>query len=245
MIVKCTECQKEIKRTHPKQENFFCSRDCFNKFYQNKKSYIITICKNCSFLKEINVLSKQLCNDCKEKRLYDRKHVIQSDGKISEKFINKRIKKYGDLNCLNCKNNILPNLGKYCKVCVKQKQIEGGLKSSAIQNLRSKNEIEFFNLCKKEFINVTNNDRIFNGWDADIILHDFKIAILWNGIWHYEQIHSKHSLSQVQARDKIKINEIKNKGFIYYIIKDIGRQNSKFVNQQFEIFKIWIKDFKK
>ena len=32
---------------------------------------------------------------------------------------------------------------------------------------------------------------IFNGWDADIILTDLKIAILWNGKWHYEKLTKK------------------------------------------------------
>lgn len=38
---------------------------------------------------------------------------------------------------------------------------------------------------------------MFNGWDADIIIEDLKIAILWNGKWHYEKITEKHSVSQV------------------------------------------------
>ena len=46
-------------------------------------------------------------------------------------------------------------------------------------------------------------------WDADIIIHDYKIAILWNGAWHYKQISKNSSLIQIQNRDVIKINEIK------------------------------------
>ena len=102
---------------------------------------------------------------------------------------------------------------------------------------RSKNEIYFAELCKQYFINVLENKALFNGWDADVILENEKIAILWNGKWHYEKITKKHSVKQVQNRDKIKIKEIKNLGYEPYIIKDMGKYNRKFVEQQFEIFK--------
>ena len=85
--------------------------------------------------------------------------------------------------------------------------VEIGRKSAEIQKetRRSKNEIYFFELCKTHFNNVLHNERIFNGWDADVIIEDFKIAILWNGPWHYRKIKSNHSVKQVQNRDKIKI----------------------------------------
>lgn len=77
---------------------------------------------------------------------------------------------------------------------------------------------------------------MFDGWDADVILPDSKIAVLWNGIWHYEQIHSKHSLAQVQSRDKIKLKIIEKYGYQAYIIKDMGRYNKNFVETQFDMF---------
>lgn len=49
---------------------------------------------------------------------------------------------------------------------------------------------------------------MFNGWDADIIIPNIKVAVLWNGKWHYEQIKKGHSVKQVQNRDKIKLKEI-------------------------------------
>ena len=113
---------------------------------------------------------------------------------------------------------------------------KAGLKSASIKIKRSKNEIYFYELCKEKFQNVENNKPIFNGWDADVIIHDLKIAILWNGKWHYEKITKKHSLKQVQNRDKIKKKEIENIGYQVYIIKDMGSFNEKFVNEQFEIF---------
>ena len=115
---------------------------------------------------------------------------------------------------------------------------EGGRKSAILQgdSKRSKNEIYFYELCKQKFNKVLNNECIFNGWDADIIIEDYKIAILWNGPWHYKKIKEKHSVEQVQNRDKIKISEIQKTGYIPYIIKDMGKYNKSFVEIEFQKF---------
>jgi len=111
----------------------------------------------------------------------------------------------------------------------------GGLASSKIQseNRRSKNEIEFAEMCKLYFDNVKTNEAIFNGWDADVIIEDYKIAVLWNGKWHYKKITKKHSVKQVQNRDKIKIKEIIKCGYKPYVIKDMGKYDPVFVVKEF------------
>lgn len=92
--------------------------------------------------------------------------------------------------------------------------------SSKLMN-RSKDEIALFELCKNHFSNVEHNVRLFNGWDADVIIHDLKIAILWNGPWHYKQMNfSNHSLIKVQNRDALKIEEIKKLGWTPIIYED-------------------------
>lgn len=110
---------------------------------------------------------------------------------------------------------------------------------------RSKAEIYFANLCKNKYNNVLTNERIFNGWDADIILPDFKIAVLYNGKWHYEEISKKVSLAQIQNRDKIKIKEIENCNYVPYIIKDLNKFNKEFVEEQFKIFSNYIDNLNK
>lgn len=117
-----------------------------------------------------------------------------------------------------------------------------GRKSVAIQseNRRSKNEIHFADLCKKNFSGVETNKPIFNGWDCDVILADQKVAVMWNGKWHYEKITKKHSVSQVQNRDKIKLNEIIKAGYTPYVIKDVGREDKSFVESEFRKFQIFI-----
>jgi hypothetical protein len=114
---------------------------------------------------------------------------------------------------------------------------KGGKVSATRQCKRSKNEIYFSELCAKEF-EITTNEPYFDGWDADVIIHSEKTAIMWNGIWHYKQIAKTQSLSQVQARDRIKMAIIYNYGYTPYVIKDMGKYNKAFVEQEFEIFKL-------
>ena len=51
----------------------------------------------------------------------------------------------------------------------------------------------------------------------------------------------KHSLEQVQNRDKIKIKEIENAGYTPYIIKDLGSANNEKVNIEFKNFLEYLK----
>ena len=112
-----------------------------------------------------------------------------------------------------------------------------GRRSAASRVLRSQNETLFAELCATKFDNITCNEPIFNGWDADVILNDQKIAILWNGAWHYKpNLGKNHSLKQVQNRDRIKLKEIKKAGFVPYVIKDLGKYNPDFVVAEFEKF---------
>lgn len=114
-----------------------------------------------------------------------------------------------------------------------------GRLSAASQQRRSKNEILFAELCAKYFNGVICNVPMFNGWDADIILPEQQIAVMWNGIWHYKQVTKAHSLKQVQNRDRIKLKHIREAGFVSYVIQDMGSHDVDFVQTQFEIFLRW------
>jgi hypothetical protein len=112
---------------------------------------------------------------------------------------------------------------------------KGGRVSATSQSRRSKNEIYFSELCARQF-EITTNEPYFEGWDADVIIHSHKVAILWNGIWHYKQISKTQSLKQVQARDKVKLAIIEKHGYTPYIIVDMGKHDKQFVEQEFETF---------
>lgn len=160
------------------------------------------------------------------------------------------------LNCYKCGKSIShKSKSGWCQECIrthykefreqfplsddaKSKLSVAGRKGIATQAevRRSKNEIEFCNLCEQHFSNVEHNVPIFNGWDADVIIHDIKYAVLWNGKWHYEKITTDHSVEQVQNRDRIKINEIIKYGYTPYVIKDIGKHKKSFVKDEFDKF---------
>lgn len=145
------------------------------------------------------------------------------------------------------------NLRGYCRHCKFSEEYrkefplseESHLKLSAAarkgiaiqaETRRSKNEIAFCTLCEQYFSNVEHNVPIFNGWDADVIIHDIKYAVLWNGKWHYEKITADHSVEQVQNRDHIKMSEIIKCGYTPYIIKDVGKHKESFVREEFDKF---------
>lgn len=192
-------------------------------------------CGKIIYISKTASISKCRCKDCKLNLLPT--HICIVCGK---EFKHKKAK-----CCSNkCFNEYIKNRKLYLSKETLNKFVENGKKSANKQKeiRRSKNEIEFFNLCKQYFSNVTNNESIFNGWDADIIIHDIKYAILWNGKWHYEKICKNHSIKQVQNRDNIKISEIIKYGYIPYIIKDMGKYNKKFVNEKFNEFLIYLKE---
>jgi hypothetical protein len=111
----------------------------------------------------------------------------------------------------------------------------GGKVSAQKQSRRSQNEIYFAELCT-EYFTITTNEQFFDGWDADVIIHSDKIAILWNGAWHYKQISKTQSLKQVQARDIVKTAIIKKKEYAPYVIIDMGKYDKPFVEQEFAVF---------
>jgi hypothetical protein len=214
-VVKCQKCNNDYviqKRENVKldlNKKYFCSRSCAN----------------------------------------SRNHSDETKQKISKSVrISSPKKDYGIKICPNCKKEFSTkskSCSKSCSSKIKCNTIEFKefMRSVALKTRerykdikRSKNEIYFSELCSNNFENVKTNEAIFNGWDADVIIEDIKYAVLWNGKWHYEKITEKHSVEQVQNRDRIKTKEIINCGYIPYVIKDMGRYNTKFVEEQFQIF---------
>lgn len=165
--------------------------------------------------------------------------------KMQETFKKKRFKSL-PRKCPSCLNLFTPLINKNqifcCRNCAvkdnhKKMSRAAGLKSAEIQSesRRSLNEIFFSELCKQHF-EVLENIRMFEGWDADVIIPELKIAILWNGPWHYRKITVKHSVLQVQTRDRLKCEAIERCGYQVYIIEDNGKHDKKFVEEQFKVF---------
>lgn len=239
----CLKCKTKfyiyISENQYKSGNFkkFCSISCSN----SRIHSLETKNKISKGVNTYNKNDKKICKCC-GKEFYS----IEYNKFCSKECLSKGIK----LICKYCKKEFYhKNFKKYCtseckRLDIHNKLSEGGRKGIASQILirRSKNEKLFCKLCEEYFDKVTNNEAIFNGWDADVLIWDYKIAVLWNGKWHYEKITEKHSVEQVQNRDKIKVNEIKKLNWIPYIIKDMGKFNEEFVKEQFDIFLKYIKE---
>lgn len=243
----CDNCNKVFKRVKKelkhglevrKQVNLFCSKKCGGEF--NRKRKEIVNCKQCG--KEVslypNIFCSQSCAAVFNNKL---KHPIRKEKKEKRRYIKKKDKKDFNLKCAVCSKEFLhKNRIRCCSSeCRRVNMSKGGLRSATVQkeSRRSKNETLFADLCCNYFENTTTNEPIFNGWDADIILKNERVAVLWNGKWHYEKITEKHSVEQVQNRDKIKIKEICNLGFKPYVVKDMGKFNKAFVLSEFDKFK--------
>ena len=76
------------------------------------------------------------------------------------------------------------------------------------------------------------------------MIYDYKVAVLWNGNWHYIEIKKDSPLEKIQERDKKKIKEIEKMGWIPYIIEDRGKYNKTFVENEFQKFMDFIQTFK-
>ena len=219
--VKCKKCSKIFIKHYSqikKSENHFCSRSCSATFFNRAK------------------IGKNVHSEETKQKI--RKSLIDWNNQFTKIiFIDKGI-------CVICKKEfeyeVKNNKVKRC-CSVECGSILGGRiggRISAANNVRrSKNEIYFSELCIYNFgtESVLTNKPIFDGWDADVIIPALRIAILWNGVWHYKKITEKHSLKQVQNRDRIKNKIIKKMGYTPYIIKDMGSYNKNFVKEQFDI----------
>ena len=231
-LIECGKCGvsfevKERDKLFPQKDVYFCSKSCANSREHSEET------------------RKQISLTLLKDRL-----ILKNDKPVFKSGSNKPLLKPKEPNrtCINCKKEFYVatnKIGKFCsKSCCMTHRMNNGLasilgrKSVSVQskNRRSKNEIYFAELCAKHW-EIKTNEPMFDGWDADVIIPSLRIAIFWNGIWHYQQVRKNHNLQQVQTRDKVKEDIITKKyGYTVYIIKDMGGENKKFVEKQFKQF---------
>ena len=227
----CEECGKDIEVLNTeykksKSKRFFCSCSCAAKY--NNRLRDNPSDETRKKISESLLVYHQTVKPRKEYvcRVCGKKYHIGENGS-TRMFCSKE-----------CLNEYRSNRKKYLSSESISKLSEAGRHSVRNQeeNRRSRNEVYFCKLCEEHFANVKHNEPMFNGWDADIIIEDNKMAVLWNGKWHYQVIKKGQSVEQIQNRDRIKIQEIENCGYKPYIIKDMGKYNPKFVEDEFKRF---------
>ena len=253
----CENCGKEIRvkntdYNRSKTKHFFCSKSCAAKYNNAKRGPVSDKTKNktresiIAYHKSIGTYEKE--EKCKTKRKQEKskkprskyiKHICKVCGKEYYLSNDGSTETFCSQSCLT---EYRTNRKRYLSEDTIARLSSGGRHSVKIQgeNRRSKNEKYFCELCEKYFKNVKHNEPIFNGWDADVIIEDVKIAVLWNGKWHYQKIKENHFVEQVQNRDKIKIKEIKECGYTPYVIKDMGKYKPQLVEEEFEKLKEYI-----
>ena len=191
---------------------------------------------NCIFCGSI-ITNKKFCNNSCAAKFNNARRVRTEESKLktstkmkgmSNKFSGVEKILRIDASCYICGKPIRiketeVNKNHTCKSksCISTASSIAGRISAAKRVSRSNDEIKLFNLCSDHFPNTLSNHIISDGWDADIVLPDLKIAIMWNGPWHYKQMNiSNHSLKQVQTRDKIKIDLFESLGWTVYVFED-------------------------
>lgn len=220
--------------------------------YINSKEKLKIECKTC----------KEIYNQTYERYKKGHRHqkcanILNSKKSYIKRWGNKPLLKDTTRNCEWCKKEYKPKMyiQRFCsQKCShsflnKDKDVnflrsqKGGNNSMLTLNRRSKAEICFSELCIEYFTKpaVTCNEQFFidkNGgkWDADIILHHLKIAILYNGIFHYKKVYKDQKLERMIAKDRLKEKIIMDNGYTYYTVKDLGGFNKNFVENEFNLF---------
>ena len=157
------------------------------------------ICENCGEEHSGDFATGRFCSISCSCSFGTKQNRTDINNKVSETLKNRDLGHPKELvkTCPNCKKQFNVKWNKRNQIfCSKQCSMlqrtrttdisrQAGLKSAVSQNKRSKNEIYFYELCNNYFCGVKCNEPIFNGWDADIIIPSIKIAVLWNGNWHF------------------------------------------------------------
>lgn len=193
-----------------------------------------TFCQQCHLvLTYINRINKFCSHSCAASHYNARRGPMSLDQreklrKIVTKYHKnnpkeRKLPKMHELVCMVCSSVFQSkNPRKTCSSeCLKANSSRIGRNNSSRRQSRSKDEIELYRLCDDHYENVSHNTIIADGWDADIVLNENHVAILWNGPWHYKEMPlSNHSLLQVQTRDAIKRKLFESLGWTVVIFED-------------------------
>lgn len=221
------------------------------KYNENPKK-----CKNCNEILDYDNKNNEFCNhSCSasfnNKKRKGKKHKLSDEGyknilksnkkRIGNKLSDEHKKKIGDklkkpkidFSCPVCnkKLKILQSeKRKYCSGTCRNK-----INNNLINGCRSKAEIYLENKLKETFpdLNIVFNSRniLKNNRELDVYIPSIKLAIEWNGIYHYKDIRTKEFLVNTKEKDLDKIKQCEEFGIELYVVKDLTSHN-KFIKEE-------------
>ena len=226
------------------------ARDTFKKYYPSYKGisekrlklhsdYELNPkrCKHCNNIIDILLRKQTFCSHACSAGYYNPMRGPMSDEqkvKLSLTAKLNRPKSIISQNCINCNVEFASRWGerKTCSddcfkiISTKNGRIGGINASINGRTSRSKNERYLFYLISVYFRDAISNKRIFDGYDADIIIPSLKTAIHWNGPLHYVPLFGDNLLLKITNRDTLRYKAVKDAGYKNYIIDD--SENSGF-----------------
>jgi hypothetical protein len=245
-----------VKLRYEDVKSFIDKEDkLLSKEYNNNKELLEIKCGKCNLI-YIQMYDRYK-RGCRHRECKNKGNVNNFDNYNKNRKILLKEKKDIIRECVWCKNdyNVKRRKQQFCsKDCAgkhlskdpevnKERGRVGGNKSMLTLCRRSKGEIDFADLCIDYFgnENIICNELFFkdknnNLWDADIIITHLRIAVLYNGIFHYKKVYKDQKLERMIAKDRLKEKIIIQNGYTYYIVKDLKSYNKKFVIDQFNLF---------
>jgi len=222
---KCEECNNVLD--YNDRNNKFCNHSC-SASYSNKNrkeyKYVLT---DVGYNNIVNSNRKRIGKKLSDIVGYERS--IEIGKKISESLSKPKI----DFICPVC-NTVIKILKtqkrKYCSGTCRNK-----INNQLINGTRSKAEIYLECKLKEEFpklIILFNSRKILNNnRELDVYIPEIKLAIEWNGIYHYKDIRTKEFLIETKEKDLDKIKQCKELNIELYIVKDLTSSN-KFIEEE-------------
>ncbi len=199
----CINCNKIVASKYGKK---FCSQTCSAVFNNSKRGPQTLQTK----LKKSETLKKRA--DLIGRKFPKENGVFVKTCKIcNKKFYHEKYSRVS-MCSVECRNELKR------RVNAETEKRLGGLWQR--RNSRSKGEKLLSQKLTNYGLKVVTNKKMFNGFDADIILPEYKIAIHWNGAWHWKPIAGVNLLNKIKYRDELRYKAIEECGYINYIIID-------------------------